>query len=89
MQWVIETPTWRATIEVLDPNILEAFKFVEAGLGKPFGIPAANIDPEVEVKHVIQYEIASELFKRYNNGKAFHEVVQDVINHYEGNTDAR
>jgi hypothetical protein len=82
--WIIEQPgAWRATIEVLNPVFLDDLRFATSGAAEPIGAPKINIDPETEIKHIIQYELALELFKRYNNGKNFYDVIQDVIDFYE------
>jgi hypothetical protein len=84
MQWIVEQPgAWRATIEVLDPDLLDSLRFAASGAGELIGVPKIDIDPETEIKHIIQYELALELFKRYNNGKNFYDVIQDVIDFYE------
>ena len=82
--WIIEQPgAWRATIEVLNPDFLDDLRFAASGPAEPIRVPKINIDPETEIKHLIQYELALELFKRYNDGKAFHEVIQEIIDYYE------
>lgn len=83
--WVIEEQgAWRATIEVLNEDFLDALNLVASGAAEDVaGVPKINIDPETEIKNLIQYELALELFKRYNDGKNFYDVIQNVIDFYE------
>ena len=65
MKWIVKgNDAWQVEVELRDPELLDDLKWAASGILEPMGVPLI-VDPESELKEVIERELLDVLCKKY------------------------